>query len=203
MLLPAVFLFTACTAGNAQFTQDAPAGFWWGLWHGIISVISLVIHVFNESVRVYEIDNTGAWYDFGFLMGVILIWGGGCHASCKTKVKKESEKEWEEVGQKVEKKVLRKLKAWAEEEDFDIISSRQLLRLSAVEEPLARRIRSINENPAIRVPLFIQSPADMLDVLSGKDQLTNFRLQCAQFTLCLNNGWILLGFVRQTWLDHA
>jgi len=77
VLVPFILLITSCAAGNVQFSQESPAGFWWGLWHGIISVISLIVHVFNESVVVYEIDNTGAWYDFGFLLGVILIWGGG------------------------------------------------------------------------------------------------------------------------------
>jgi uncharacterized membrane protein len=115
-LVPLILLLTSCAAGNAQFTQDAPAGFWWGVWHGIISVVSLLIHIFNESVVVYEIDNTGAWYDFGFLLGIIMIWGGGCHASCKSTEKKQSDKEWDEIGDKVERKVMRMLKEWAEKD---------------------------------------------------------------------------------------
>jgi hypothetical protein len=112
-----MIVLTSCAAGNVQFSQETPAGFWWGLWHGIISVVSLIIHIFNESVVVYEIDNTGAWYDFGFLLGVILIWGGGCHAGCKSAKKKQQDKEWDELGDKVEKKVLRVLKKWAEAEE--------------------------------------------------------------------------------------
>lgn len=110
-------LLASCAAGDAQFTQETPAGFWWGLWHGAISVISLIIHLFNEKVVVYEVYNTGAWYDFGFLLGVILVWGGGCHASCRTSKSKQKEEEWDEIGDKVEKKVMRKLKAWVEEDE--------------------------------------------------------------------------------------
>lgn len=77
-----VFLLTACTAGAEQFNADSPAGFWYGIWHGVISFISLIVHLFNETVMIYESNNTGGWYDFGFLIGVSSVWGGGCHMSC-------------------------------------------------------------------------------------------------------------------------
>jgi len=112
-----VLLLTACTAGGEQFTTETPAGFWYGLWHGIIAFISLIIHLFNDTVMVYERNNTGGWYDFGFLLGVIFIWGGGTHVSCKSAAQKKRDKEWEEIGEKVEQKVMRKLKTWAEEEE--------------------------------------------------------------------------------------
>ena len=141
ILAPFVLLITSCAAGNVQFSQETPAGFWWGLWHGIISVISLIVHIFNESVVVYEIDNTGAWYDFGFLLGVISVWSRGCHASCKITRKNKCDKEWEEIGDKVEKKVMRKLTEWAEVEessepggDWEEISEK-------VEKKLKRKIR--------------------------------------------------------------
>jgi hypothetical protein len=134
-------LLASCTAGDSQFTAESPAGFLWGLWHGVISVISLVIHLFNDNVVVYEVNNSGGWYDFGFLLGVIMVWGGGCHASCKTKQEKESDREWDEIGDKVEKKVMRKLKAWAEDDtpeeadgEWDEIGDK-------VEKKLKRKIR--------------------------------------------------------------
>jgi len=119
MLMSAMFLLSACTAGNEQFTVTSPAGFWYGLWHGVISFISLIIHLFNDTVMVYERNNTGGWYDFGFLLGVIFVWGGGCHVSCKNAARKKRDKEWEEIGQKVELKVMHKLKNWAEKEESD------------------------------------------------------------------------------------
>lgn len=115
-LIPFILFLTSCAAGNEQFTQADPAGFLYGLWHGIISVICLVIHLFNDSVAVYELNNTGGWYDFGFLMGVISIWGGSSHANCKSAAKKKREKEWQEISEKVENKIMRKMKQWAEDE---------------------------------------------------------------------------------------
>ena len=61
-------------------------------------------------------NNTGGWYDFGFLMGVISIWGGSSHANCKSAAKKKREKEWQEISEKVENKIMRKMKQWAEDE---------------------------------------------------------------------------------------
>ncbi len=117
ILVPILLLLSACTAGGEQFTTETPAGFWYGLWHGIISIISLIVHIFNDTVMVYEKNNTGGWYDFGFLLGVIFVWGGGGHVSCKSAAQKKRDKEWEEIGEKVEHKVMRKLKNWAEEEE--------------------------------------------------------------------------------------
>ncbi len=142
-LLPVsmILLLTACSAGDAQFSTDNPAGFWYGLWHGIISVIMLIVHLFNESVGVYEINNTGGWYDFGFLLGVIMIWGGGSQVNCKSAEKRQREKEWEEIGDKVEKKVMRKMKAWAEDEESDV-SAKEWEEIGAkVEQKLKRKIR--------------------------------------------------------------
>lgn len=75
LLFSFVLFLTSCTAGDAQFTEQDPAGFFYGLWHGVISFIALIIHVFNDSVLVYESINSGGWYDFGFLIGVTSIWG--------------------------------------------------------------------------------------------------------------------------------
>jgi hypothetical protein len=116
-LIPLILLLSSCAAGDAQFTPESPAGFWYGFWHGVISLISLIIHIFNNDVFVYEINNTGGWYDFGFLLGVICIWGGGSHMSCKSSAEKKRDKEWEEIGDKVEKKVMSKLKEWSENEE--------------------------------------------------------------------------------------
>lgn len=141
VLVSFVVLLTSCAAGDSQFSGDNQAGFFYGLWHGVISIISMIIHIFNNSVLVYEINNTGGWYDFGFLIGVISVWGGGCHFSCKSAAEKKHDKEWEEIGDKVELKVMRKLKEWAsdeenaeDEQDWKDISEK-------VEKKLKRKIR--------------------------------------------------------------
>ena len=140
-LIPFVLVLSACAAGDARFSQETPAGFLWGIWHGVISVISLVVHIFNENVAVYETHNLGGWYDFGFLIGVIFIWSGGCHVNCQSAKKKQHQKEWEEIGEKVEKKVMRKLKQWAEEEESGVAAEEWKEIGEKVENKLKRKIR--------------------------------------------------------------
>ncbi len=113
----AVLVLVGCAAGDGRFTADAPAGFWAGLWHGFISWVTLIIGIFSDQVRVYEIHNAGGWYDLGFLLGVG-IWGGGTHAYRRTSRKRPTrgEQEWEEIAHKVERKLATRLRAWAEAE---------------------------------------------------------------------------------------
>jgi len=140
VLLLSIFIISSCTAGDTRFTAEDPAGFFYGFWHGIISFISLVIHLFNDNVAVYEINNTGGWYDFGFLLGITTVWGSGSHASYKSSADKKREKEWDELGKKVEIKVMRELKQWvadendSDDEDWDEIGEK-------VEKKLKRKIR--------------------------------------------------------------
>ena len=142
LLVSLPLLLTACTAGDTQFTEQNPAGFFYGIWHGIISVIALVIHIFNDSVLVYETHNTGGWYDFGFLLGVITIWSGGsCHVKFKTEQQKQREKEWDEIGDKVEAKIMRKLKEWADSEELTGSDAEWKDIGEKVEKKLKRNIR--------------------------------------------------------------
>lgn len=53
------------------------AGFWIGLWHGLISPITFLISIFNLNVRIYETNNRGRLYDLGFLIGASISIGGG------------------------------------------------------------------------------------------------------------------------------
>ncbi len=145
IFIPLLLMLTSCTAGDAQFTQDTPAGFWYGLWHGVISFISLIIHIFNENVTVYEINNTGGWYDFGFLIGIITVWGGSSHVSCRSSANKKRDKEWDEISQKVESKVMRKLKEWAEDEEVTDIGKEWDEIGEKVEKKLKRKIREWSE----------------------------------------------------------
>ena len=74
-------LSTGCLAGaNEQIgsanAHGVVAGFWRGLWHGIIAPITFVVSLFTDNVQVYEVHNNGAWYDGGFLFGLCCIFGG-------------------------------------------------------------------------------------------------------------------------------
>jgi hypothetical protein len=64
----------SCTAGpnpsvGHQDVEGIVSGFWPGLWHGVIAGPMLIVGLFTPLIRVYEVHNNGAWYDFGFLLG--------------------------------------------------------------------------------------------------------------------------------------
>jgi hypothetical protein len=70
-----VLLLSACAPGGGRYTLIEPAGFPAGIWHGWIAPVTLVVGLFNRSIRVYETLNTGWWYDFGFYIAVISGFG--------------------------------------------------------------------------------------------------------------------------------
>jgi hypothetical protein len=44
-------------------------GFLYGLLHGFITPVSFIASLFKDNVAIYAVNNTGTWYDFGFLLG--------------------------------------------------------------------------------------------------------------------------------------
>ncbi len=71
-----LFVLTGCIPGDGSITADKPAGFFWGIWHGWVSPISLIVGFFDKNIRIYEVANTGWWYDLGFYMAIISGFGG-------------------------------------------------------------------------------------------------------------------------------
>lgn len=59
------------------------AGFWQGLWHGLIVPITFIISLFSKSVHMYEVHNNGAWYNCGFLLGACISLGGGARGAAR------------------------------------------------------------------------------------------------------------------------
>jgi len=57
----------------------SPAGFLAGLWHGLIIGITFIVSLFNDGVRIYETNNSGRWYDFGFVLGATGNIGAGAN----------------------------------------------------------------------------------------------------------------------------
>lgn len=60
-----------------QASSHAVVGFWFGLWHGTIAVIAFIVSLFSDSTAIYAIYNNGGWYNFGFIIRVGAISGGG------------------------------------------------------------------------------------------------------------------------------
>ena len=79
VIVAAVLVLAACAAGPntiAQANQPDAAGFWLGLWQGLISPITFLISLFNDEVNIYEVNNNGNWYNFGFMLGIALVFSG-------------------------------------------------------------------------------------------------------------------------------
>ena len=88
LLLLVALVFVSCTAGP-NTNVDTPnekgkvAGFLRGLWHGFIALFTFIISLFTDKVNVYEVHNTGGWYDLGFIIGIIIFFGGGAKGTCR------------------------------------------------------------------------------------------------------------------------
>lgn len=82
ILALALIMLAGCAPGANELVNSANekgivAGFWRGLWNGIIAPVTFVISLFNKNVQMYEVHNNGNWYNLGFLFGVIVIFGSG------------------------------------------------------------------------------------------------------------------------------
>ena len=81
------FLLTGCIPGDGSITLDNPAGFFWGIWHGWIAPLSLILSIFKEPYQIYESINSGFGYDFGFY--IALLGGFGSFSMFRKKKKKD------------------------------------------------------------------------------------------------------------------
>jgi hypothetical protein len=75
-------LLSACAAGpnpeaGAAAADGVVAGFWLGLWHGLIAPVAFVVSLFTSEVGIYEVHNSGTLYDLGFVLGLGFLVGGG------------------------------------------------------------------------------------------------------------------------------
>lgn len=75
LIILLAMILSACAPGTTGHNQMRRAGFLWGIWHGWIAPISLIWQIFNPQVRVYEVNNIGWWYDFGFYIAIISGFG--------------------------------------------------------------------------------------------------------------------------------
>lgn len=68
-----------------QSQENYSAGFFAGLWHGLIMPISFILSLLNDGVAVYQANNVGGWYDLGYLLGLSSSLGGGGFFGSKAK----------------------------------------------------------------------------------------------------------------------
>ena len=74
VIFSALALFMASCANTVDSTtcindvSDA-GGFWWGLWNGMTMGFSFIGSLFSDNIAIYDVNNNGGWYDFGFVLG--------------------------------------------------------------------------------------------------------------------------------------
>jgi len=66
-----------CATQPSNFDAGAP-GFVSGLFHGFLIVFSFVLSLVSD-YRIYAYPNSGGWYDFGFLIGALMFFGGAAN----------------------------------------------------------------------------------------------------------------------------
>ncbi|MFY0652018.1 MAG: hypothetical protein JXQ96_08305 [Cyclobacteriaceae bacterium] len=87
--LPVAFLLiliiSSCAdATNIDECRDAePYGFISGLFHGCIAPFTFVVSLFSDEIAMYAVNNNGGWYDFGFVIGAGILFGGSSKAKRK------------------------------------------------------------------------------------------------------------------------
>lgn len=116
-LIALLATLVGCAAGTGRFSYSDQAGFWAGLWHGAICVITFIISLFSSTVEMYEQNNRGELYDLGFLLGAFIVWGGIFHRHRTHRRRKE--RDWDEIGRRVEVKVRRGIQGWLDEHEDD------------------------------------------------------------------------------------
>jgi hypothetical protein len=87
LVVLAALLISACAPGPnpAVDAGPDPAGFWLGLWQGFIAPITFFISLFTDNVNIYEVNNNGNWYDFGYVIGAGLLLSGGIFGRSRKK----------------------------------------------------------------------------------------------------------------------
>ena len=126
LIISAVLIVIALFLASGFFTYYAGhehwitsrAGFLAGMIHGIIAPIMLVAQIFTR-YTMYELNNSGWFYNFGFLAGLLAVWGGGSKAEQhiiknyysapaeKEAKPKLSEEETKTIGKIIEEKIAK------------------------------------------------------------------------------------------------
>ena len=82
VLLLLVLATTGCATSNPNVGQEFgdtgdPAGFFYGLLHGVLVLPAFIVSLFSDAIGIYEVNNTGFGYDAGYLLGLGGFIGGG------------------------------------------------------------------------------------------------------------------------------
>jgi hypothetical protein len=80
LLAVPVILLTACAVQSGPVIQSGAPGFWLGVWHGFVFPFAFIGSIFKPDIAVYAVPNNGAWYNFGYFVGIVFL-GVGARSS--------------------------------------------------------------------------------------------------------------------------
>ena len=86
-LLILVFMVSCARPENLDLCVNVGSerGFWYGLLHGFLAPVTFIISLLSDGVTMYDVNNNGGWYDFGFLIGIGGFSGGIFKSSSRKK----------------------------------------------------------------------------------------------------------------------
>ena len=76
LIIVLITFLAGCLPDISTDLQESQAGFFLGIWHGWIAPVSLIASIFNKDITIFESNNTGFWYGFGFYIAIIGGFGG-------------------------------------------------------------------------------------------------------------------------------
>ena len=130
-----------CAPGNDRWDQGVnpghKAGFWAGIWHGLIVIITFIVSLFTHEVGLYETSNTGWPYNLGFIIGLFILFGCFLRAGKR----KPRRRDWAKIGDEVEERVRLGIKAWLDETDQEKKEKEWEEIASKVEEKIKRALK--------------------------------------------------------------
>ena len=90
LLLLGIIVFTIASCAEPQqidpcIDTTETNGFIMGLVHGFLAPATFLISLVTDHVAMYAVNNSGGWYDFGFLLGIGGFSGGIFKSSRKKK----------------------------------------------------------------------------------------------------------------------
>ena len=80
LLAVPIILLTACAVQSGPVVQPGAPGFWLGVWHGFVFPFAFIGSIFKPDIAVYAVPNNGAWYNFGYFVGIVFL-GVGARSS--------------------------------------------------------------------------------------------------------------------------
>lgn len=58
---------------NTPDAHGRPASLVLGIWHGVISPVTIILSLLKLNAQMYEVHNDGSLYNLGFFVGVVLL----------------------------------------------------------------------------------------------------------------------------------